>query len=150
MLSLISRMAGNPIYYTQSPPSLCLLYAIEVRRHTPWPLVRCHGCWFTHSQFHSRRYSLRITLKYTTLVRMRIGPREPAWHDNGAEVTNGLRQRIGLYLEVMWHVGAELALSHVLGVVVLIVGDVEGVLVLLLVLVVLRSYHDKKYNNTNN
>ena len=36
-----------------------------------------------HSQFHSRRYSLRITLKYTTLVRMRIGPREPAWHDNG-------------------------------------------------------------------
>ena len=34
---------------------------------------------------------LRITLKYTTLVRMRIGPFEPAWHDNGAEVTNGLQ-----------------------------------------------------------
>ena len=40
---------------------------IEDRRHTPWPRVRCHGCWFTHSQFHqksidvpkiSRRYSL--------------------------------------------------------------------------------------------
>ena len=27
---------------------------IEVRRHTPWPLVRCHGCWFMHSQFHHR------------------------------------------------------------------------------------------------
>ena len=25
---------------------------------------------------------------------MRIGPREPAWHDNGAEVTNSLRYRI--------------------------------------------------------
>ena len=37
-----------------------------------------------HSQFHSRRYSLRIILKYTILVRMRISPREPARHDNGA------------------------------------------------------------------
>ena len=47
--------------------------AVEVRRHTPWSRVRCdsHGCWLTHSQFHSRRHSLRITLKYTTLVRMR-------------------------------------------------------------------------------
>ena len=30
--------------------------AIEVWRHLPWPLVNCHGCWFTHSQFHSRQY----------------------------------------------------------------------------------------------
>ena len=49
--------------------------AVEVRRHTPWSRVRCHGCWLTHSQlhsqFHSRWHSLRITLKYTTLVRMR-------------------------------------------------------------------------------
>ena len=41
-------------------------------------VVRCHGsheCWFTHRQFHSqflsRRHSLRITLKYATLVCMR-------------------------------------------------------------------------------
>ena len=49
-------------------------YAVKVRRHTPWSRVRCHGsheCWFMHSQFHSRRHSLRITLKYTTMVRMR-------------------------------------------------------------------------------
>ena len=49
--------------------------AVEVRRHTPWSCVRCRGCWPTHSQFHSqfllRRHSLCITLKYTTLVRMR-------------------------------------------------------------------------------
>ena len=38
-------------------------YAVKVRRHTPWSRVRC--------QFHSRRHSLLITLKYTTLVRMR-------------------------------------------------------------------------------
>ena len=50
----------------------------------PWSRVCCHGCRFTHSQFHSRRYSLRITLKYTILVRMRISLREPARHDNGA------------------------------------------------------------------
>ena len=54
-----------------------MLYAVKVRRHTPWSRVRCHGCWFTHSQFHSQfhswRYSLRITLKYTTLVRMCSG-----------------------------------------------------------------------------
>ena len=48
--------------------------AIEVRHHSPWPLVRCHGLLVhAYSQFHSRRYSLRITLKYTTLVRMRSG-----------------------------------------------------------------------------
>ena len=47
--------------------------AVEVRHHTPWPCVRCDGCWFTHSQFHSWRYSLRITLKSTTLVGMRSG-----------------------------------------------------------------------------
>ena len=56
------------------------IYAVKVRRHTPWSRVRCHGsheCWFTqsqfHSQFHSRRHSLPITLKYTTLVHMRSG-----------------------------------------------------------------------------
>ena len=53
------------------------VYAVKVRRHTPWSRVRCHGCRFTnsqfHSQFHSRRHSLRITLKYTTLVHMRSG-----------------------------------------------------------------------------
>ena len=51
-----------------------LAYAVKVIRHTPWSRVRCHGsheCWFTHSQFHSRRHSLCITLKYTTLVCMR-------------------------------------------------------------------------------
>ena len=31
-----------------------------------------------------REGSLRITLKYTILVRMRISPHEPASHDNGA------------------------------------------------------------------
>ena len=61
-------------------------YATEVWRHTPWPLVHCHGCWFTHSQFHSRQYSLHITLKYTTLVRMRSGSVWTGIHDNGAEV----------------------------------------------------------------
>ena len=64
--------------------SLLRQYAVKVRRHTPWSRVHCHGCRFTHSQFHSRRHSLRITLKYTILVRMRISPREPARHDNGA------------------------------------------------------------------
>ena len=49
------------------------LYAVKVRRHKPWSHVRCHGCRFTHSQFHSRQHSLRITLKYTTLVQMRSG-----------------------------------------------------------------------------
>ena len=50
------------------------------RRHTPWSRVRYHGCRFTHSKFHSRRHSLRITLKYTTLVWMRS-----SWNrDNGA------------------------------------------------------------------
>ena len=43
----------------------------------PWSRVRCHGCRFTHRQFHSqfhlRWQSLRITLKYTTLVHMRSG-----------------------------------------------------------------------------
>ena len=52
-------------------------YAVKVRRHTPWSRVSCHGCRFTHRQFHSpfhsRRYSLRITLKCTTLVHMRSG-----------------------------------------------------------------------------
>ena len=61
------------------------------RRHSPWPLVHCHGCWFTHSQFHSRRYSLRITLKYTTLVRMRNGSAWTGIRDNWEEVTNSLR-----------------------------------------------------------
>ena len=64
--------------------------AIEVRRHSPRHLVRCHGCWFTHSQFHSRRYSLRITLKSTTLVRMRSGSAWTSIHDTAAEVTNSL------------------------------------------------------------
>ena len=46
----------------------------DVTRHDH--VVRCHhGCWFTHRQFHSqfhlRWHSLRITLKYTTLVHMR-------------------------------------------------------------------------------
>ena len=59
-------------------------YAVKVRRHTPWSRVRCHGCRFTHSRFHSWWYSLCITLKYTILVRMRISPDEPARHDNGA------------------------------------------------------------------
>ena len=56
------------------------LYAVKVRCHTPLSHVRCHGsheCWFTHSQFHSqfhlRWHSLRITLKYTTLVHMHSG-----------------------------------------------------------------------------
>ena len=51
------------------------LYAVKVRRHTPWSRVRCHGCRFMHSPFHSplhsRWHSLRISLKYTTLVHMR-------------------------------------------------------------------------------
>ena len=57
-------------YYTNS-----LLKSDVTRRDH---VVRCHGsheCWFTHRQFHSqflsRRHSLRITLKYTTLVCMR-------------------------------------------------------------------------------
>ena len=43
------------------------LYAVKVRRHTPWsrgPLSWIPG-------IHSRRHSLRITLKSTTLVHMR-------------------------------------------------------------------------------
>ena len=63
------------------------LCAVEVRRHAPWSRVRCHGCWLTHSQFNSRRHSLRITLKYTTLVRIiacALVSREPWNHDNGA------------------------------------------------------------------
>ena len=44
-----------------------------------------------HIGMEMRYRSLRITLKYTTLVSIRIGPREPAWHGNGAEVTNGLQ-----------------------------------------------------------
>ena len=45
-----------------SAASKHMRYINKVRRHTPWPRVRCHGCWFTHnqfhSQFHSRQYSL--------------------------------------------------------------------------------------------
>ena len=37
------------------------------------------------------QYSLRITLKFTTLVRMRSGSAWTAIHDNGAEVTFGLQ-----------------------------------------------------------
>ena len=41
------------------------LYAVKFRHHTPWSRVRCHGCRFTYSQFHSqchsRRHSLRIS-----------------------------------------------------------------------------------------
>ena len=68
--------------------------AVGVWGHSPRPLVRCHGCWFTHSQFHSRRLSLRITLKSTTLVCMRSRSAWTGIDDNGAEVTNGLQQRI--------------------------------------------------------
>ena len=60
-------------------------YAVGVWRHSPWPLVCCHGCWFAHSQFHSGQYSLCITLKYTTLVNMRSGSAWTGIHDNGAE-----------------------------------------------------------------
>ena len=67
-------------YYSQQFLNSWSQYAVKVRRHTPWSRVRCHGsheCWFTHSQFHSqfhlRWHSLRITLKYTTLVHMRSG-----------------------------------------------------------------------------
>ena len=63
-------------------------YAVKVRRHTPWSRVRCHGsheCWFTHRQFHSRRHSLRITLKSTTLwCTCAVVTREPWNHENGA------------------------------------------------------------------
>ena len=80
-------------------------YAVKVRRHTPWSRVRCHGCRFSHSQFHSqfhsRRYSLRITLKYTILVRMRISPREPARHDNGASDVWALTE----YTPLLWSNG---------------------------------------------
>ena len=51
-----------------------------------WMLV--HAVKF-HSQFHSRWYSLRITLKYTTLVGMRSGYVWTSIDDSGAEVTNG-------------------------------------------------------------
>ena len=54
-------------------------YTVKVRRHTPWSIVvRCRGSQECGSrfvnfacQFHSRRHSLRITLKSTTLVCMR-------------------------------------------------------------------------------
>ena len=61
----------------------------DVTRRDPLSVVMV--CWFTYSQFHSRRYSLRITLKYTTLVRMRSGSAWTGIHDNGAEVMNGLQ-----------------------------------------------------------
>ena len=70
--------------------------AMEVRRHTPWPRVRCHGYGFTHSQFHSRRYSLRITLKYTTLVHMRCGFAWTAFHDNGAKWRSGSNSALSI------------------------------------------------------
>ena len=61
--------------YLQERYFMVNLYAVKGRRHTPWSRVRCHGCSFTqcqfHSPFHSRRHSLHITLKYTTLVCMR-------------------------------------------------------------------------------
>ena len=81
-------------YALASTSTLFYVYAVGVWRHSPGPFVRCHECCFTHSQFHSRRYSLRITLKYTTLVRMRSGSAWTGINDNGAEVTNGLQYRI--------------------------------------------------------
>ena len=68
-----------------------LLQSYSRQNNNSWPFVRCHGCWFMHTQFHSRRYSLRITQKYTTLVRMHSGSAWTGIHVNGAEVTNSLR-----------------------------------------------------------
>ena len=69
------RYSGwRKVAFRMAPLFLYYEYAVKVRRHTPWSRVRCHGsheCWFTHSQFHSRRHSLCITLKYTTFVCMR-------------------------------------------------------------------------------
>ena len=65
----------------------------QTSRHTPWLRVRCHGCWLTH-QFHSRRHSLRIILKYTTLVRMRRLLRVNHETMTTERVTFGLQQRI--------------------------------------------------------
>ena len=41
------------------------LLEYDITRRDPLSVVMV--CWFTHSQFHLRWYSLRITLKYTTL-----------------------------------------------------------------------------------
>ena len=60
----------------QNPQSDNTLLKSDVTRRDH--VVHCHGsqeCWFTLCQFccqfHSRRHSLRITLKSTTLVHMR-------------------------------------------------------------------------------
>ena len=68
-----------PLLWLQQSDALCISFRVPFLdlfltntllksdvRHTPWSRVRCHGS-------HSRWRSLRITLKYTTLVHMRSG-----------------------------------------------------------------------------
>ena len=71
--TVVWRQALDPALFPFSRTASGKEYAVKVRRHSPWSRVRCHGCRFTHCQFHSRRHSLRITLKYTTLVPVLIG-----------------------------------------------------------------------------
>ena len=91
------------LYYVMSCYILCVnekissfegrikmnLWTYDVTRRDPLSVVMV--CWFTHSQFHSWRYKLRITLKYTSLVPMSSGSAWTGIHDNGVEVTNSLQ-----------------------------------------------------------
>ena len=60
------------------------VYTVKDRRHTPWSCVRCHGCRFTHSQFHSRWHSLRINLNIQHWCPCAVVTREPWNRDNRA------------------------------------------------------------------
>ena len=55
---------------------------VEVRRHTPWSCVRCHGCWLTQSiSFATTQSSHNWNIQHWCACA--VVTREPWNHDNG-------------------------------------------------------------------
>ena len=81
-----SQQKPHPIWFRSHEEIRC--WSMTSLAVTPCPLS-----WFAGSRIFNfiRDGSLRITLKYTTLVRMHSGSAWTCIHDNGAEVTNGLQ-----------------------------------------------------------